>query len=99
MDFFRKKEIEGRTAEEWFELGLEEQDPEKRLEYFSKGLKLDPKNAAAWNNKGKDLHKLGRYEEALRYYDKALEIDPVSEEARTNKKDTEMILRIRRMIQ
>jgi len=29
-----KKRIEGKTAEEWFELGLKEKDPEKKIEYY-----------------------------------------------------------------
>ena len=28
-----KKRIEGKTSEEWFELGLEENDPKKKIEY------------------------------------------------------------------
>ena len=69
-----KKKIEGKTAEEWFDLGYKEKDPKKEIEYYSKCLKLDPKNADAWNNKGVALEKLGRYEEAIRCFDKALEI-------------------------
>ena len=75
MGLFSKKK-EGKTAEEWFELGLKEKDPKKQIEYYSKCLELDPKYAVAWNNKGNALAELGRYEEALRCYDKALEIDP-----------------------
>ena len=71
-----KKRIEEKTAEEWFELGLEEKDPKKKIEYYSKCLKLDPKNADAWHNIGSALDDLGRYEEAIRCYDRALEIDP-----------------------
>jgi len=69
-----KKRIEGKTAEEWFELGLKEKDPKKQIEYYSKCL--DPKDAVAWHNKGLALYDLGRYEEAIRCYDKVLEIDP-----------------------
>ena len=47
---FGKKK--GKTAEDWFELGLEEKDPKKKIEYYSKCLELDPKDAVAWNNKG-----------------------------------------------
>ena len=80
-----KKRIEGKTAEEWFELGLKEKDPKKRIEYYSKCLELDPKNANAWYNKGNALRELGRYEEALRCYDKALEIDLKDASAWNNK--------------
>ena len=73
---FRKKKIEEKTAEEWFKLGRKEKDPEKKIEYYSKCLELDPKNAVAWFAKGLALHGLGRYEEAIRCYDKALDIDP-----------------------
>jgi len=50
MGLFGKKK--GKTAEDWFELGLEEKDPKKKIEYYSKCLELDPKDAVAWNNKG-----------------------------------------------
>jgi len=39
-----KKRIEEKTAEEWFELGLEEKDPKKKIEYYSKCLELDLKD-------------------------------------------------------
>ena len=70
------KKIEGRTAEEWFDLGYKEKDPKKKIEYFTKCLELNPKNKVAWEDKGYALRKLGRYEEAIRCYDRALEIDP-----------------------
>jgi len=33
-----KKRIEGKTAKEWFDLGLKEKDPKKQIEYYSKYL-------------------------------------------------------------
>ncbi|MCW3135973.1 MAG: tetratricopeptide repeat protein, partial [Canidatus Methanoxibalbensis ujae] len=80
---FRKKK--GKTAEEWFNLGYKEKDPKKQIEYYSKCLKLDPKNADAWNNIGIALYDLGRCEEAIRCYDRALEIDPKDAVAWYNK--------------
>jgi len=84
MGLFSKK-IEGKTAEEWFDLGLKEKDPKKQIEYYSKCLELDPKDAIAWNNKGFALYKLGRYEEAIRCYDTALGINPEDAIAWDNK--------------
>ena len=81
-----KKRIEGKTAKEWFDLGLKKKNPKKKIEYYSKCPELDPKNAVAWNNKGFALYDLGRYEEAIRYYDKALKIDTEFEIAKNNKK-------------
>ena len=66
-------------------LGLKEKDPKKQIEYYSKCLELDPKNAVAWNNKGFALYKLGRYEEAIRCYDTALGINPEDAIACDNK--------------
>jgi len=42
-------------------------------------------SAIVWHNKGVDLAKLGKYEEAIACYDKALEIDPKDESAWYNK--------------
>jgi tetratricopeptide (TPR) repeat protein len=36
----------------------------------------DPSHRAAWNNKGKSLTNLGKFDEAIKCYDRALEIDP-----------------------
>ena len=80
------RKIEGKTAEEWFDLGFKEKDPEKKIEYYSKCLELNSKNAIAWYNKGRILEGLGRYEEAIRCFDKVLEIDPNYEKAKIYKK-------------
>jgi len=85
MVFLFRKKKEGKTAEEWFDLGNKEKDPEKKIEYYSKCLELDPKYADAWNNKGFALRESGRYEEALRCFDKAIEIDPEDADAWSHK--------------
>ncbi len=46
------------------------------IKLFDKVLEINPKYAAAWNNKGIALASLKRYEEAIECYDKVLEIDP-----------------------
>jgi len=93
MGLFGKKRIEGRTAEEWFELGYKAKDLEKEVEYYTKGLELDPDNAVAWYAKGIALDELERYEEAIRCYDKVLEINPKYEKAKEAKRIAEEKLR------
>ena len=55
------------------------------IEELDKILKLDPKNAGAWYNKGVALSDLKRYEEAIEAYDKTIEIDPKKAEVWYNK--------------
>ena len=69
-----KKKIDGKTAEEWFELALKEKDLRKKVEYYNKVLEIEPENAKAWNNKGIALSKLEKYEEAIECFDKSLSI-------------------------
>ena len=73
MESFEKSE---KTAEEWFELGVREIDPEKQVKYYTKALEINPKYDRAWSFKGFALNNLGRYEEAIICYDKLLEINP-----------------------
>ena len=84
MGLYGKKKY-GKTADEWFNLGLEAQDLDKKVKYYTKALEIDPHNALAWYNKGYALGQLGRYEAAIHCYDKALEIDPKDALAWTNK--------------
>lgn len=66
-------------AETWFERASEwESDPaqwEDAVEAYRRVVALDPTYAAAWNNLGLLLHRLGRYEDARRAYATALERD------------------------
>lgn len=93
LDSLFKKKVEGKTAEEWYGLAASETDPEKKIEYFEKVLKLKPDFAGVWNLKGLEYVILKRYEEAIASFDKALEIRPVYPEARYNKEDAETELR------
>lgn len=93
LDSLFKKKVEGKTAEEWYALGVRETDPQKKIEYFDKVLKLKPDFAGVWNLRGLEFVVLKRYEEAIASFDKALEIRPVYPEARYNKEDAETELR------
>ena len=93
LDNLFKKKIEGKTAEEWYGLAVSETDPEKKIEYFDKVLKLKPDFAGAWNLRGLEFVILKRYEDAIASFDKALEIRPSYLEAKYNKEDAETELR------
>ena len=76
-----EKKIEEKTADEWFDLGINTQNPEKKVEYFTKALEINPEDSFAWYNKAGAFLLLERYEDAIACYDKALEIDPNNAEA------------------
>lgn len=76
-----KKKIEGKTAEKWFSLGYNAEEPEEKVEYYTKVLEINLGYFGAWYNKGLALLILERYREAIECYDKALEIDPKDADA------------------
>jgi tetratricopeptide (TPR) repeat protein len=66
------------------ELGLlfeAEQDYGNAIASYDKALEIKPDFHEAWNNRGRALDDLGRYEEAIANYDKALEFKPNLHEA------------------
>ncbi len=75
-------------AETWFERASEwDADPARwgeAIEAYRRVVKMDPTYAAAWNNLGLLLHRMGQYEEARVSYGAALEQDPQCAEAAYN---------------
>ncbi|MCA9138588.1 MAG: AAA family ATPase [Planctomycetales bacterium] len=68
------------AASDWFQAGYYFGTVNKSftnsIDCLDKSIELEPKDAAAWNNKGSSLHNLGRYEDALSCYGKAIQLDP-----------------------
>jgi tetratricopeptide (TPR) repeat protein len=66
-------------AETWFERASEKEgDPahwEEAIDAYRRVVAIDPTYAAAWNNLGLLLHRMGEYEEAQSSYRTALEQD------------------------
>jgi tetratricopeptide (TPR) repeat protein len=60
-------------------------DYQKALEYYEKGLKIDPNSAALWFNKGHIMEFLGDFEESQSAYNKAYEL---------NKEDSAILIAI-----
>jgi len=75
-------------AETWFERASEwDGDParwEEAVDAYRRVVAIDPTYAAAWNNLGLLLHRMGRYDEADAAYRTALEQDPRCCEAAYN---------------
>jgi tetratricopeptide (TPR) repeat protein len=75
-------------AESWFDRASElDADParwEEAIAAYRRVVAIDPSYAAAWNNLGLLLHRMGRYEEARRAYASALDQDPGCAEAAYN---------------
>ncbi|MEQ8191537.1 MAG: tetratricopeptide repeat protein [Candidatus Eremiobacterota bacterium] len=44
-------------------------------------------SAKEWNQKGMELYKEGKYEEAIKYYDMALKISPEFEQVKKHKEE------------
>jgi len=63
-------------AETWFERASEwDADPaqwDDAIDAYRRVVAIDPTYAAAWNNLGLLLHRMGRYDEARQSYDRAL---------------------------
>jgi tetratricopeptide (TPR) repeat protein len=75
-------------AETWFERASEwDGDPaqwEDAIDAYRRVVSIDPTYAAAWNNLGLLLHRMGRYDEASEAYLSALDQDPQCCEAAYN---------------
>jgi len=52
--------------QEWLDLALKSKDPEKKLEYFSKFLELNPNDENVWRYKFHLLDSLGKEEEKMK---------------------------------
>lgn len=93
FDRLFKKKVEGKTAEEWFQLAAAETEPEKKLEYYEKVLILKSDFAGVWNLMGLEYVVLKKYEDAIACFEKALELRSDYREARYNKENAETELR------
>ncbi|MFA0822822.1 MAG: tetratricopeptide repeat protein [Methanomethylovorans sp.] len=75
MDDVKSKKKQ-KEAENWYSMGIKSPDPEKKLEYFTRSLELEPNNVSGWVKRGRILEDMGKFDEAKRSYDRATLLDP-----------------------
>ena len=64
---------------------MQEGNYEDAINYYSKVLRINPKDAIAYNNRGLARGKKGDYDNAIADFTKAVEIDPQFAEAYKNR--------------
>jgi tetratricopeptide (TPR) repeat protein len=73
-------------AKAWFVKGwLNQKDAVIAIKYYSRAIKIDPKFARAYNNRGSVKHNLKDYAGAIQDYNVAIELDPTSANAYNNR--------------
>lgn len=75
MDDVKSKKKQ-KEAENWYNMGLKSPDLEKKLDYFTRSLELEPNNVSGWVKRGRILEDMGKFDEAKRSYDRATLLDP-----------------------
>ena len=78
MDDVKSKKKQ-KEAENWFNMAIKSPDLERKLDYFTRSLELEPNNVSAWLKRGRILEDMGRFDEAKRSYDRASLLDPALE--------------------
>ena len=63
-------------ASRFFTEALSEEDPSKKIELYTKAIKLKPDYAIAYNNRGNSKDDLGDYQGAIKDYDIAIKLKP-----------------------
>ncbi|MGA2059484.1 MAG: tetratricopeptide repeat protein [Thermoguttaceae bacterium] len=75
---FLKRLFKRRDFAYWVGSALGETDPDKKVTYCSKTLRLNPSCEPAWGLKANSLLELKRYEEAIPCFDRVLGMRPHS---------------------
>lgn len=67
---------QSKAAIEWYNKGIHENDLNKKIEYYSKAINIDPNFTLAYNNRGVVYKNLKRYDEAIADYNRAINTKP-----------------------
>jgi tetratricopeptide (TPR) repeat protein len=70
-----KKLVNALTATEWNRLGLQQDNPNKKIEYFAKAINLDSNYVTPYYNRGTAYNDLEKYEASIWDFNKAIELN------------------------
>ncbi len=65
-------------------IAMKNNDPYRSLEYFDRGVRVNPDFDKQWFNRGVVLYALKRHEDAIESYERAIRLDPAYVEALNN---------------
>ncbi len=71
-----KELVNAITATEWNRLGLQQENLNKKIEYFTQAIDLDPNYVTPYYNRGSAYNDLKKYVESIRDFNKAIELNP-----------------------
>jgi tetratricopeptide (TPR) repeat protein len=76
------------AAKEWFSKAYDATDNNKKIEYYTKAIGLNPEFSYAYNNRGNAYYEQEKYDLAMADYTKAITYDSKNEEAYRNRGNT-----------
>lgn len=71
-----KRTIKLLTASDWIQAGIETNDKNQKLKFFSKAIQIDPNYSYAYAHRASVYDDLGQYQNAMKDYDQAISLDP-----------------------
>jgi tetratricopeptide (TPR) repeat protein len=72
-------QCKSQSASQWVDKGLAETDHQKKIEYYSNAIKLDPKEFMAYYQRGRTFYHLGKSQEAILDFNEAIKIYPINQ--------------------
>jgi len=69
----------------WYNKGVDATDLDKKIEYYTKAIELNPEYAEAYCNRGFAYDNKGEYDRAIEDYNKAIELNPEFAEVYNNR--------------
>jgi len=80
-----KRTIKLLTASDWIQAGIETNDNNQKIKFFSEAIQIDPNYSYAYAHRASVYDDLGQYQNAMRDYDQAISLDSNFTQAYVNR--------------